>query len=325
MEDARVTVVNAKKFAERRAMITTLRQDVLCDFQNATVTQLLDKRGAPVGRERLPDWWSNNRLTVDVGLLQGVATHGFDFTMTALDESLPFRNLLAQSVIDYIREKLDDHQRDGREFNQEDFVIPKTTSDVVDPDILTFFPKDKMVVGRTQRLINIVISRASDEGSPEPASKIVKTKVSAKSVLRKRSIPPEDDDLKLSVKKVAKAAKGKVFKPDGSLLCPLDDGVFAGAIPGAFEIAPVDRMTRKLLKFLKQQKKIHANATLKLELPDWTPEEHEFARVNADGTDYFPDGKRPNKRRRVTGNGCNSQGNSRGEGPNGAGPSNARN
>lgn len=321
MEDARVTLVNAKKYTERRSMITTLRQEVLCDIQNDAVLQLLDNKGSPLGRERLPDWWSSNRRTVDVGLLQGVATHGFDSTMTALDESLPFRNLLAESVIEYIREKLDDHQRDGREFNQDDFVIPKTASDVADPDILTFFPKDKMIVSRTQRLINIVMKRDEEEGSPEPVGKVSKSKSGIKTLQRKRSVPPEDEDVKHSAKK---GAKGKVFKPDGSLLCPLDDGVLGGAVPSAFENVPIDRMTRKLLKFLKQQKKTHANATLKLELPDWIPEDQEFGRVNADGTDYFPEGKRPSKRRRLTGNGCSQQGNTRNEGANGAGNLNAK-
>lgn len=322
MEDARVTIVNAKKYTERRAMITTLRHDLPGDLRDENVIQLLEKRGTPVGRERLPAWWSENRLTVDIGLLQGVATHGFDATQTALDESLPFRNFLAQSVIDYIREKIADHKKDGREFNQDDFVIPNTTSDVADPDILTFFPKDKMVVSRTQRLINIILSRSSEEDSPEPTSKNGKGKMDGKSTQRKRR--PEDEDTKPSAKKLPKASKGRVFKPDGSLLCPLSDGALAGAIPGAFENAPVDRMTRKLLKFLKKQKKMHANATLKLELPDWTPEDHEFVRVNADGTDYFAEGKRPAKRRRLTGNGVNSTGTS-GADANSGGASSARN
>ncbi len=53
--------------------------------------------------------------------------------------------------------------------------------------------------------------------------------------------------------------------------------------------------------------------TLKLELPDWSPEEHDFGRVNGDGSEYpigVEEKPRPMKRRRTTGNG---ESNSKGE------------
>jgi len=283
MEDARVTIVNAKKFTERNTMITTLRREVLKELNKPATKALIEKKGAPGARERLPDWWRENRQVVDVALLQGIATHGFDPAQTALDGSLPFRNLLAQNVIDYITETLSTHNT-APEFNADSYVIPKDITEVADADILTFFPKDKMIIGRLQRLINVVTKqqKEGDEPMPLPSEPVTSTP---------RSKPSGGGGRKRTIGSVGNAALG-----DSGNLVVMDKGILAGAIPTAFEAAPTNRMTRKLLKFLKQQKKMNSNQVLKLELPDWSPIDSEFSRMNADGSEY-----KGAKRRRVNG------------------------
>ena len=102
LDEARVTLMTAKKLHERRELLQVLRRDVLRELSRPGTRERIDKLGAVSPRDRLPGWYELNRLEVDIGLLQGVATHGFDPNQTALDHSLPFRALLAQGVIDFV-------------------------------------------------------------------------------------------------------------------------------------------------------------------------------------------------------------------------------
>jgi F/Y rich C-terminus/F/Y-rich N-terminus len=100
---------------------------------------------------------------------------------------------------------------------------------------------------------------------------------------------------------LAKGGGNVVHGPRGSFM--IADDVCAGYINDAFESAPLARMTKRLLRFLKHHKKMHANRTLELTLPDWKVDPAEFSppavAITVGAGEKVPP-PRPSKRRRLS-------------------------
>lgn len=230
LEDAKMTLVSARKFKERRKLVFGIR-DVLLpklgdqSFIN-TIVQCLSE-----ARHDLQPWWNTE---LDVALAKGVAKHAFDLKMIVEDPNLILKQVLSEVY-------MDEQQKKASLGESGCTPPPRSIQEVTEEQRLSVVPKERSLITRLWFMVELVTS----------------------------SHPMESEHLSNRPRSGARAVTVTVDKRTVELVRFSPGGPIGGVIPHGFTRAPLEKLTRKLLRDIKNRKKTSESSVLDVTVNDW--------------------------------------------------------
>ncbi|GJD12175.1 Chromodomain-helicase-DNA-binding protein 6 [Galdieria sulphuraria] len=236
LEDARMTLVSARKFKERRKLVFAIRDALvpkLADqpFINAIVQCLSESR------HDLQPWWNTE---LDVALAKGVAKHAFDLRMIVEDPSLILKEVLSEVYIDEQQKKASE--------GDNSFALPRSVEEVTEEQRLSVVPKERSLITRLWFMVELASS----------------------------AHPMDQEHLGNRHRSGARAVTVTVDKRTVELVRFSPGGPIGGVIPHGFSRAPLEKLTRKLLRDLKNRKKTSESSVLDITIGEWLTEKDEI-------------------------------------------------
>ncbi|KAK4526530.1 hypothetical protein GAYE_SCF25G4446 [Galdieria yellowstonensis] len=235
LEDARMTLVSARKFKERRKLVQAIRDVLVPKLADqpfiSTIFQCLSET-----RHDLPPWWNTE---LDVALAKGVAKHAFDIKMIVEDSNLILKEVLSEVYIDEQQKKA----------SQGDvgFPPPRNVEEVTEDQRMSIIPKERSLITRLWFMIELASS----------------------------SHPMDQEHSSNRSRSGARAVTVTVDKRTVELVRFSPGGPIGGVIPHGFSRAPVEQLTRKLLRDIKNRKKSSETGVLNMTVHDWLMDEQE--------------------------------------------------
>jgi len=245
-EDAKATLPNAKRFFERKHLLRSIRDFVATGLENTEISESIKRVPKPVKKEGLPKWWQEDTEVYDKALLTGVAKHGFDPSMLATDEKLPFWRKCGEVAVDYYQDMQENP--DAPENPAYDAEIaknnPQKPEDIPKNDLINFFARDRAVFIRSAHLHEAIVTNEKDR---------VESKASKKKKVQQRT---------------ESKANADVGRPEYYRLGGV--GVLAGHAQVGFQTVARDKLSRRILKVLKGLKKSGADNQVFEGHVEWT-------------------------------------------------------